>query len=312
MSYQTTSLMCFMIAAMALCACSGNDDDDDVNVKQWDNYFIVGRWYAYEAGEEDVDGIWTFKSDNTGTIEWFAQGRPVRTDKISYELRGKILKINIEDYANISLVCDITMVSDTKFTLTDDNISLMFVRHDGEEDDITAQTDKPYDGTWKGDMYVSYYFDYYDQYFDASCSVICFLENPDKDTSGNGYWIDYFDHSGWKYNYIANHITWTVDNGIIKIHFIEDDAYVRIRDYSFNDTYFSGSLELESGNWQRFSLRHASSPDWGSFYWGYSSTNYQDNHSNENKMGMDKAKAKNPEASMSSDTPKRIFRLEGQ
>ena len=167
------------------------------------------------------------------------------------------------------------------------------------EDDEIART---LEGTWEGNMYTSY--EYSGVYYDASYSQICFLRDPYSYASGDGYWVDYYNDYGWSRNYIANHITWTVDNGIIKIHFIEDNDYVRIRDYSLNDTYFSGSLELTNGNWQRFSLRHISSPNWGSYQWGYNSYYY----SNENKVGIEKAKAKNPEASKASDTPKRIFR----
>lgn len=173
------------------------------------------------------------------------------------------------------------------------------------EDDEIART---LEGTWEGNLYTSYYFDYYDEYYDASYSEVCFLRDPYKYASGDGYWVDYYDSSyGWSRNYIANHITWTVDYGVIKIHFLEDDAYVRIRDYSLNDSYFSGSIELENGNWQRFNLRHVSSPNWGSYYWGYDSSYYGHYYSNENKVGMEKAKAKNVDASKTS-APKRIFR----
>ncbi len=163
------------------------------------------------------------------------------------------------------------------------------------------------EGTWEGDMYTSYYFDYYDEYYDASYSEICFLRDPYRYASGDGYWVDYYNNYGWSRNYIANHITWTVDNGIIKIHFIEDDAYVRIRDYSLNDDYFSGYLELANGKWQNFRLRRVSSPNWGSYYWGYDRS-YYGYYSNENKVSMGKTKAKNPEAFKASNTPRRIFR----
>ena len=176
-----------------------------------------------------------------------------------------------------------------------------------DDDDYIART---LEGTWECDMYTSYYFDYYDQYYDANYSEICFLRDPYRYASGDGYWIDYYNGYGWGRNYIANHIQWTVDYGVIRIHFIEDGTYVRIRDYSLDDYYFTGSIELGDGGWQQFRLRHVDSPNWNNYYWGYDSRYYYDYYyySNENKMGMEKAKAKNPEASKASDKPRRIFR----
>ena len=179
-----------------------------------------------------------------------------------------------------------------------------------EEDEFIALT---LEGNWKGNMYVSYQFDNISGYHDASYSEVCFLRNPSTYTSGDGYWIDYYNdyaRYGWGRNYIANHIQWTVDYGVIRIHFIEDGTYVRIRDYSLDDYYFTGSIELGDGGWQQFRLRHVDSPNWNNYYWGYDSRYYYDYYyySNENKMGMEKAKAKNPEASKASDKPRRIFR----
>ena len=108
-------------------------------------------------------------------------------------------------------------------------------------------------------------------------------------------------------NYIANHIQWEVFNGNIRVYFVEDDAEVVIYNYSLNDSYFTGYIDLYNGGRQKFNLRHVSSPNWGSYYWGYDSYYYYDYYSNENKVGMDKVKAKKTKASETS-APKRIFR----
>ena len=152
-----------------------------------------------------------------------------------------------------------------------------------DDDDYIART---LEGTWEGDMYVSYYFDYYDKYYDASYSEICFLRDPYRYASGDGY------------------------NGNIRVYFVEDRSEVVIYNYALNDSYFTGYIDLGDGGRQKFNLRHVSSPNWGSYYWGYDSSYYYDHYyySNENKVGMEKAKAKNPEAAKASDTPRRIFR----
>ena len=184
---------------------------------------------------------------------------------------------------------------------------LAFSVTSGDDDDYIART---LEGTWEGDMYVSYYFDYYDKYYDASYSEICFLRDPYRYASGDGYWIDYYNDYGWSRNYIANHIEWEVYNGNIRVYFVEDRSEVVIYNYALNDSYFTGYIDLGDGGRQKFNLRHVSSPNWGSYYWGYDSSYYYDHYyySNENKVGMEKAKAKNPEASKASDTPRRIFR----
>ena len=169
------------------------------------------------------------------------------------------------------------------------------------------QTITSLEGTWEGDMYVSYYFDYCDDYYDASYSQICFLRDPYRYASGDGYWIDYYDNYGLIRNYIANHIQWEVVNGNIRVYFVEDDAEVVIYNYSLNDSYFTGYIDLYNGGRQKFNLRHVSSPNWGSYYWGYDSYYYYNYYSNENKVGMDKIKTKNSETSKISEVPKRIF-----
>ena len=92
-----------------------------------------------------------------------------------------------------------------------------------QEDELIAMT---LDGNWKGNMYVSYQINGRGDYYEASYSEVCFLRNPSKFASGDGYWIDYYNdyrRYGWERNYIANHINWDVTFECITIHFIEDN-----------------------------------------------------------------------------------------
>lgn len=128
-----------------------------------------------------------------------------------------------------------------------------------------AEIARTLEGTWKGNMYISSYYDGYT--YDATYTEITFLKDPGTYSSGNGYWVDYYSNAPW--DYVANHIEWTVDFGNIKIYFVEEDAYVQIRDYHLNNDRFYGILE-DNGKRVDFELVHTSSPNSGRYnYWGY-------------------------------------------
>ena len=137
-----------------------------------------------------------------------------------------------------------------------------------EEDEFIART---LDGTWKGNMYVSYQVNGMGHYYDASYSEISFLRDPHSYASGDGYWVDYYDdytHYGWERNYIASHIKWEVFNGNIRIHFVEDNTNVTIYNYTLDDRHFTGYIDLHNGGRQQFCLSHTSSPNWSIYHWG--------------------------------------------
>ncbi len=92
------------------------------------------------------------------------------------------------------------------------------------EDEYIADT---LEGTWSGTMFVSTYYDGRDYY--ATHSEITFSIDPFRFTKGSGYWVDYYSGAPW--DYVANHISWRVDNGNIYVHFREDDTSVVIADY---------------------------------------------------------------------------------
>ena len=138
-------------------------------------------------------------------------------------------------------------------------------------------------------MYVSYQVNGQGDYYDASYSEVCFLRNPSKFASGDGYWIDYYNdyrRYGWERNYIANHIKWEVVNGNIRIHFLEDNTYVTIYDYCLTDNHFSGYIEMHNGARQKFSLVHTSSPNWSSYHWGSDRFYF---NANQNNMDMEES-----------------------
>ncbi len=173
-----------------------------------------------------------------------------------------------------------------------------------DDDDYIART---LEGTWEGDMYVTTYYNNY--YYDASYSEVCFLRDPYRYSSGTGYWVDYYDQGYWGgYNYIANHIEWSVDFGTIHIRFVEDGDYVDIYDYALDDAYFTGYINSGNGNRLKFNLRHVSSPNWNNYRWGYDDYYYDPYYySNGNNLGMQRAKAVD---GATKEKPKRMFGME--
>ena len=113
--------------------------------------------------------------------------------------------------------------------------ALMALTFTACEDEYIADT---LEGTWSGTMFVSTYYDGRDYY--ATHSEITFSIDPFRFTKGSGYWVDYYSGAPW--DYVANHISWRVDNGNIYIHFREDDTSVVIADYHLSDSRFSGYI----------------------------------------------------------------------
>lgn len=138
-------------------------------------------------------------------------------------------------------------------------MSFTFVSCD--EDDEIAYT---LEGTWRGNMYAYVNYDGYEYY--STYSELCFLRDPYTYSSGDGYWVDYYSRAPW--DYVANHIRWTVNNGVIRVRFIEKGSSVEIYDYRLSDNYFTGTI-FDKGNYVDFSLKHVSSPNWNDFEWGW-------------------------------------------
>ena len=130
------------------------------------------------------------------------------------------------------------------------------------EDEMIADT---LEGTWSGNMYVSSYYGGRDYY--ATRTEITFSIDPFRFTKGSGYWVDYYSGAPW--DYVANHISWRVDNGRITVYFIEDGTSMVIEKYSLSDSHFTGYI-ADGDNDVHFNLTHISSPNWDNYeYWGY-------------------------------------------
>lgn len=120
------------------------------------------------------------------------------------------------------------------------------------------------EGTWEGQMNV--FYEYGGTDYESTYSEICFNSDPYTYSSGTGYWVDYYSTDIWGYNYVANHITWTVSGGVIYVNFVEEGSQLEIRDYRLNDNRFEGTIYMD-GVTTDFSLIHTSSPNWDSFYY---------------------------------------------
>ena len=133
------------------------------------------------------------------------------------------------------------------------------------EDEYIANT---LEGTWTGNMYISSSWD--GRYYDATSTEVTFLRDPYAYTSGSGYWVDYYSNAPW--DYVANHIDWTVNNGVIRIYFREEGTHIEIRDYHLNSNRFTGTL-FDNGNYVDFELYNVNHPYsyWDDYRWGYDS-----------------------------------------
>ena len=85
---------------------------------------------------------------------------------------------------------------------------------------------------------------------------------------------------------------------------------MRIYNYSLNDNYFSGELELTNGRRQHFSMRKVASPNWGGMRWGgsyyYSNTSTFDAGDSQTVTGEKKVENAQDTAE---EMPVRIFRV---
>ena len=132
----------------------------------------------------------------------------------------------------------------------------------GSDDEYIAYS---LEGTWRGRIVLS--DDWSGLNYGYTTTDICFLRDPYRYSSGQGYWVDYYSRASW--DYVANHIEWTVRGGVIEVHFIEDNTWLEIRNYSLDYDYFVGTI-YDQGTWADFKLYHVASPNWGSYdYYGY-------------------------------------------
>lgn len=133
------------------------------------------------------------------------------------------------------------------------------------EDEEIART---LEGTWRGNMYIS--TSYGGRTYNATDTEITFLRDPYTYSSGSGYWVDYYSDAPW--DYVANHIDWTVDFGVIYVDFIEEGTRLEIRDYRLNSDHFYGTI-YDHGNHVEFDLYNYRRPSgyYNNYRWGYDS-----------------------------------------
>ena len=118
------------------------------------------------------------------------------------------------------------------------------------------------EGTWEG--YTSIYSDYDGRKYESTTTRLYFETDVFKFKEGGGYWVDFYREHPWDRdcNYVASSIRWRVSNGVIRIHFREDNYDIEIRDYHLNDNHFVGNIYTEDGKIIEFNFIHISSPNW--------------------------------------------------
>lgn len=163
-----------------------------------------------------------------------------------------------------------------------------------DEDEYIADT---LWGTWEGNIYVGH--EWSGRYYDASRSSIYFDRTNRR--SGTGYWVDYYSNAPWG-EYIANHITWTVANGDIRIYFEEDDYEVIIYDYELSDSYFDGYIYTYDRKRVHFRLNKTSSPNWNRYHYGWDYW-YDDYYAKQS--GFEGTRASSADV----EKPQRVFRV---
>ncbi len=140
------------------------------------------------------------------------------------------------------------------FTLT----ALMSLTLTSCEDEYIASG---LEGTWEG--YTHMQAGYNGRYYNSTYSYVDFTTDPFRFTSGYGHWVDYFSGAPW--DYLASNIEWRVRDGVIEIHFVEDNYTVYIDRYRLTNNHFTGRA-YDGYNYDfSFDLVHTSSPRWDSY-----------------------------------------------
>lgn len=124
-------------------------------------------------------------------------------------------------------------------------------------------------GTWEGNLRIEN--DYNGKIYEITKTYIEFIPYENNRTKGTGYWVDYYSNAPW--DKWANHIEWSVNNGIIWIHFVEDRTNIEIHDFSLSNNYFKGWFYDDDRTICNFNMYHTSKGNWDSYnHWGYSYT----------------------------------------
>lgn len=95
---------------------------------------IVGTWNEYELDQQELDGVWVFNADGTGTVEEFYHGQSEGVAPLTYtfDASANVLTVIIKDEEpgepEEPWVMPITIVSSAEFTYTDGHDTLRWVK----------------------------------------------------------------------------------------------------------------------------------------------------------------------------------------
>lgn len=128
------------------------------------------------------------------------------------------------------------------------------------------------EGTWVGNMYMV--TEWSGHTYKATESEITFTSDPFRNTKGYGYWVDRY--SGYRWDYVANHIRWRVQNRTLYVYFEEDRYEIAIYDFRVNNNRFQGWIDSDDGESLKFDLVKVydyeydwDDYDYGWGYWDY-------------------------------------------
>lgn len=86
------------------------------------------------------------------------------------------------------------------------------------------------EGSWEGYMWNSN---------GSRClTKFTFTGDPFRNTKGTGYWVDIYSH----FDYVADRIRWSVEDGIIYIYSYKERFEYKITDYYIRNGHFEGYI----------------------------------------------------------------------
>ncbi len=152
---------------------------------------------------------------------------------------------------------------------------MMFSFTSCEEDEMIALD---MEGIWEGESVYGYSYD--GKFYEAYDTKVEFVITDRELALGRGYWVDYYRTHPWssRYDYVANHIKWSVTWGTIYVDLLEEGRRLQIEDYRINGRYFEGYIfdRTYPKTRMHFQLRRVSSPYWYDD-WDYYGTGYWSN-----------------------------------
>lgn len=260
-----------IIAIIGFAFISCGDDDESIQSLSFTKELIAADNVAWEVEDITIERGSSSYVERGRTLYFFSDGsclcfHPMET---SYKINtGKIATFYKETNEPIFV-----------YTLLAQNDDVLKVRVDGTLDNDFRATitlkkimniGLTLEGTWEG--YTHAYREYNGQLYQSNRTVLTFNADLFNVKSGTGYWVDYYNDYIWGRNYIANHISWSVKNGIIYIRFMEENFYIEIRNYSLNNGHFVGTIyTADSDSDIDFELYKTSDRNWNDYIFGFGS-----------------------------------------